>query len=128
MKVLANLETQTITISLHLHQCQARLFYHYEEYLVEMLWIAIEIKIRCCEKKDTVVNEFQEGDQTSIAYLWRQTPMQTPVNTDGDDYYNINTDEDDYYNTILIQMNNINREEDDYYEKENSLSVAMYLV
>ena len=44
--------------------------------------------------------------------------MQTPVNTDGDDYYNI----------ILIQMNNINREEDDYYEKENSLSVAMYLV
>ena len=54
--------------------------------------------------------------------------MQTPVNTDGDDYYNINTDEDDYYNIILIQMNNINREEDDYYEKENSLSVAMYLV
>ena len=33
--------------------------------------------------------------------------MQTPVNTDGDDYYNINTDEDDYYNIILIQMNNI---------------------
>jgi len=41
-EVLANLETQTITISLHLHQCQ-------------------------------------EGDQTSIAYLWRQTPMQTPT-------------------------------------------------
>ena len=98
MKVLANLETQTITISLHLHQCQARLFYHYEEYLVEMLWIAIEIK-------DSVVNEFQEGDQTSIAYLWRQTPMQTPVNTDGDDYYNI----------ILIQMNNIDTDGDGFY-------------
>ena len=55
--------------------------------------------------KDSVVNEFQEGDQTSIAYLWRQTPMQTPVNTDGDDYYNI----------ILIQMNNIDTDGDGFY-------------
>ena len=35
---------------------------------------------------DNAVNGSQEGEQTSIAYLWWQTPMQTPVNTDKDHY------------------------------------------
>ena len=41
------------------------------------------LRIGC---EDYTVDDSQEGEQTSIAYLWRQTPMQTPVDTDEHHY------------------------------------------